>query len=130
MVDMLDDMGIEVFDRAPDPDRLPLEAPPSDDEVGEEADALLKTAVDSKSGWTTDPVDWYMQQIGAVDLLSRSEEIALAKCIEDGSRQRIEAIAACPMAITEVLHMVERIEMGKMRDGGRRRLPRCLARAG
>jgi RNA polymerase primary sigma factor len=115
VVDMLSDMGIEVFDQAPKPDALLLEAKPLDDDVAEEAEAALPALVDSELGWKTDPLRAYMRQVRAVDLLSRSEEIALAKRIEDGTRQIIEAVAACPMAIAEVLQMVERIELGKMR---------------
>ncbi len=115
VVDVLNNLGIEVFGQAPDPDNLPLEAGPPDDDVAEGAEAVLAAAIDSEFGWTPDPMRAYMRQVGAVDLLSRSEEIALAKRIEDGTRQTIEAIAACPMAITEVLRMVERIERGEMR---------------
>ncbi len=115
VVDVLNDLGIEVFDQAPDPDTLLLEAGPPDDDVAEGAEAVLAAAIDSEFGWTPDPMRAYIRQVGAVDLLSRSKEIALAKRIEDGTRQTIEAIAACPMAITEVLRMVERIEAGEMR---------------
>ena len=106
VVDMLSHMGIEVFDQAPEPDALLLEAEPADDDVAEEAEAVLPMP---------DPIRAYMRQVGAVDLLSRNDEIALAKRIEDGTRQTIEVMAACPMAITEVLRMVERIEAGEMR---------------
>ncbi|MFQ5760283.1 MAG: RNA polymerase sigma factor region1.1 domain-containing protein, partial [Acidiferrobacterales bacterium] len=115
VVDMLSDMGIEVFDHAPEPDALLLNAEPPDDDVAEEAEAVLPALVDSEFGSKTDPLNAYLRQVRAVDLLSRSEEIALAKRIEDGTRQIIEAVAACPMAIAEALHMVERIALGKMR---------------
>ncbi len=118
VVDMLNDMGIEVFDRAPEPGALLLEAQPPDDDVAEGAEAVLAAAIDSEFDRTRDPIRAYMRQVGAVDLLSRNDEIALAKRIEDGTRQMIEAIAACPMAVTEVLRMVERIESGKMRWTG------------
>ncbi len=115
VVDMLNDLGIDVFDQAPDADALLLEAQPPVDDVAEAAEAVLTASIDSEFDRTRDPIRAYMRQVGAVDLLSRTDEIALAKRIEAGTRQRIEAIAACPIAITEVLHTVERIEMGKMR---------------
>ncbi|MFQ6024377.1 MAG: RNA polymerase sigma factor RpoD [Acidiferrobacterales bacterium] len=115
VVDMLNNPDVDVFDQIRDSGTSPLKSEPPDDDMAEAADAGLTASIDSELGWMTDPVRAYMRQVGAVDLLSRTEEIALAKRIEDGTRQRIEAIAACPIAITEVLHTVECIEMGKMR---------------
>ncbi len=97
---MRNDLGINVFDQAPD---------------AEAAEAVLPASIEREFDRTRDPIRAYMRQVGAVDLLSRSDEIALAKQIEAGTRQTIEAVAACPMAVTAVLHMVEGIEMGKMR---------------
>ncbi len=115
VVDMLNDAGIDVFDQAPDAEALLLEGQPPADAVAEEAEAVLPASIDSEFDRTRDPIRAYMRQVGTVDLLSRTDEITLAKCIEAGTRQTIEAVAACPMAVAAVLHIVERIEAGKMR---------------
>ncbi len=110
VVNMINDMGIDVFDEPPDPDALLLktEAATSEDdeEVVEEAEQVLVSAVESEFGRTTDPVRMYMREMGTVELLTREGEIDLAKRIEDGIRQTTEAIAACPAAIEELLRLM------------------------
>ncbi|MEE8197709.1 MAG: RNA polymerase sigma factor RpoD [Acidiferrobacterales bacterium] len=110
VVNMINDMGIDVFDEPPDPDALLLktEAATSenDEEVVEEAEQVLVSAVESEFGRTTDPVRMYMREMGTVELLTRQGEINLAKRIEDGIRQTTEAIAACPAAIEELLRLM------------------------
>jgi RNA polymerase primary sigma factor len=110
VVNMINDMGIDVFDEPPDPDALLLktEAATSenDEEVVEEAEQVLVSAVESEFGRTTDPVRMYMREMGTVELLTREGEIHLAKRIEDGIRQTTEAIAACPAAIEELLRLM------------------------
>ncbi len=104
VVNMINDMGIEVYDNPPDPDSLILKhANPDDEEVVEEAEAVLTTAVESEFGRTTDPVRMYMREMGTVDLLTREDEIKLAKRIEDGIRQGVESISSCPIAIEELV---------------------------
>ncbi|MDH3690373.1 MAG: RNA polymerase sigma factor RpoD [Gammaproteobacteria bacterium] len=116
VVNMINDMGIFVYDKAPDPDSLLLKAEsPDDEEVAEEAEAVLTTAVESEFGRTTDPVRMYMREMGTVDLLTRKDEIALAKRIEDGIRQSTDAVATCPTTIAEVLRMSDLIEKAEMR---------------
>ncbi|HEX7045428.1 MAG TPA: RNA polymerase sigma factor RpoD, partial [Burkholderiales bacterium] len=119
VVNMINDMGIQVYDEAPDPDSLLLktEPPPADDdeEAAEEAEQVLVSAVDSEFGRTTDPVRMYMREMGTVELLTREGEIELAKRIEDGVRQTTEAIAACPAAIAEVVRMMDLVEADQMR---------------
>ena len=95
VVNMINDMGIDVFDSAPDPDSLLLKTTNDEEEVVEEAEAVLTTAVESEFGRTTDPVRMYMREMGTVDLLTRQDEIDLAKRIEDGIRQSVAAIASC-----------------------------------
>ena len=113
VVDMLIEMGIAVCDEPPDPDNLLLKAEhPSDDD---DTDAVLTTAVESEFGRTSDPVRMYLREMGAVDLLTREDEIKLAKCIEDGIRQCTEAVASCPVTIQEILRLSEKIENGEMR---------------
>jgi len=119
VINMINDMGIEVFDQAPDPDTLLLknEPAPSEDEeeVAEEAEQVLASAVDNEFGRTTDPVRMYMREMGTVELLTREGEIELAKRIEDGIRESIEAVASCPATINEVLRMMDMVENDQMR---------------
>ena len=119
VINMINDMGIEVYDQAPDPDTLLMKndsaTTPDDDEVVEEAEQVLASAVEGEFGRTTDPVRMYMREMGTVELLTREGEIDLAKRIEDGIRQSTEAIAACPATIVEVLRMMELVEQDQMR---------------
>ena len=123
VINMINDMGIEVFDQAPDPDTLLLKTESSnaaaaaedEEEVAEEAEQVLASAVDNEFGRTTDPVRMYMREMGTVELLTREGEIELAKRIEDGIRESIEAIASCPATISEVLRMMAMVEGDQMR---------------
>ena len=116
VVNMINDMGIEVFDNAPDPDSLLLKTANTDDEeVVEEAEAVLTTAVESEFGRTTDPVRMYMREMGTVDLLTRQDEINLAKRIEDGIRQSVEAISTTPVIIGELIRLAGLVEEGQMK---------------
>ena len=119
VINMINDMGIEVYDQAPDPDTLLMKTDPpttpDDEEVVEEAEQVLASAVEGEFGRTTDPVLMYMREMGTVELLTREGEIDLAKRIEDGIRQSTEAIATCPATIAEVLRMMELVEQDQMR---------------
>jgi RNA polymerase primary sigma factor len=121
VINMINDMGIEVFDQAPDPDTLLLKtestaaAAEDEEEVAEEAEQVLASAVDNEFGRTTDPVRMYMREMGTVELLTREGEIELAKRIEDGIRESIEAVASCPATINEVLRMMDLVEADQMR---------------
>ncbi len=118
VINMINDMGIEVYDQAPDPDTLLLKTEavaPEDEEVTEEAEQVLVSAVENEFGRTTDPVRMYMREMGTVELLTREGEIELAKRIEDGIRQSTEAIATCPATITDVLRMMDMVEAEQMR---------------
>lgn len=118
VINMINDMGIDVYDQAPDPDTLLMKTDPvttDDEEVVEEAEQVLASAVEGEFGRTTDPVRMYMREMGTVELLTREGEIDLAKRIEDGIRQSTEAIAACPATIAEVLRMMELVEQDQMR---------------
>ncbi|MBT8115706.1 MAG: RNA polymerase sigma factor RpoD [Arenicella sp.] len=117
VVNMINDMGIEVFDSVPDADSLLLKAE-SDKEAEDDddnTDAVLATAVESEFGRTTDPVRMYMREMGTVDLLTRADEINLAQRIEDGIRQSTVAMAACPSAIQTILDYFEEIKAENMR---------------
>jgi RNA polymerase primary sigma factor len=109
IVGMINDMGIEVHEFAPDVDTLLIsEAPPPDEDVAEEAVAAL-TSVDSEFGRTTDPVRMYMREMGTVDLLTREGEIKIAKRIEEGLSQALSALATHPGIIEEFLKQYDRI---------------------
>ncbi len=116
VVNMINDMGIEVHDTAPDADSLLLKTANSDDEeVVEEAEAVLTTAVESEFGRTTDPVRMYMREMGTVDLLTRQDEIRLARRIEDGIRQSLDAIATGPVIVEELIRLADRVDAGEMK---------------
>ena len=116
VVNMINDLGIEVYDAAPDADSLLLKTANSDDEeVVEEAEAVLTTAVESEFGRTTDPVRMYMREMGTVELLTRQDEIRLAKRIEDGISQSVNAIASAPVVIAEIVRLADEVDAGKMK---------------
>ena len=118
IISMINDMGIQVFDEAPDAETLLMnESTPAvvpDEDVVEEAEQALST-VDSEFGRTTDPVRMYMREMGSVELLTREGEIEIAKRIEDGLKHMIQAISACPTTIAEILSLAEKIEREEMR---------------
>jgi len=117
IISMINDMGIQVYDEAPDAESLlmaEVTPPVADEEAVEEAEAALST-VDSEFGRTTDPVRMYMREMGSVELLTREGEIEIAKRIEDGLRHMIQAIAACPTTIAEILGFADRIEKDEFR---------------
>jgi RNA polymerase primary sigma factor len=116
IVGMINDMGIQVCDEAPDTETLLMADAPAaapDEQAAAEAEAAL-SSVDSELGRTTDPVRMYLREMGTVDLLTRQAEVEIAKRIEDGLRHMMEAISACPAAIAEILVLVERVERGEI----------------
>ncbi|MGE5097495.1 MAG: RNA polymerase sigma factor RpoD, partial [Betaproteobacteria bacterium] len=118
VVTMLADMGIAVYDEAPDAEQLLMaEAPPpiAEEDVIEEAEEALSTTIDAEFGRTTDPVRMYMREMGSVELLTREGEIEIAKRIEDGLKHMIHAISSCPTTIEEILRMADLIEKDEMR---------------
>jgi RNA polymerase primary sigma factor len=117
IISMINDMGIAVYDEAPDAEALLMaESTPTvaDEDVVEEAEAALST-VDSEFGRTTDPVRMYMREMGSVELLTREGEIEIAKRIEDGQKHMIQAISACPTTIAEILALADKIEKDELR---------------
>ena len=117
IVSMLNDMGIAVYEQAPDAATLLIAgggtATATEEEAEEAAEAALST-VDSEFGRTTDPVRMYMREMGTVELLTREGEIEIAKRIEGGLQAMMLAISASPTTIAEILAMAERIEKGEM----------------
>ena len=117
VISMINDMGIQVYDEAPDAETLLMqEAAPAvaDEDVVAEAEQAL-TTVDSEFGRTTDPVRMYMREMGSVELLTREGEIEIAKRIEEGLRHMVQAISSCPITIQQILDMATKIEKGEMR---------------
>ncbi len=117
IVSMINDMGITVCDEAPDTESLIMSetTPTVADEVAvEEAEAALST-VDSEFGRTTDPVRMYMREMGTVELLTREDEIEIAKRIEDGLKHMIQAISACPATIAEILSLADKVSHDQLR---------------
>jgi RNA polymerase primary sigma factor len=113
------DMGIQVYDQAPDQEQLLITAESApvannDEDVEEQAEAALST-VDSEFGRTTDPVRMYMREMGSVELLTREGEIEIAKRIEEGLRHMVHAISACPTTVREILELAEKVEKEEMR---------------
>jgi RNA polymerase primary sigma factor len=117
IISMINDMGIQVYDEAPDAETLLMAeptAPVADEAAVEEAEAALST-VDSEFGRTTDPVRMYMREMGSVELLTREGEIEIAKRIEDGLKHMVQAISACPLTIGQILEMADKVEKDEMR---------------
>ncbi|WP_081354784.1 RNA polymerase sigma factor RpoD [Polynucleobacter asymbioticus] len=117
LISLLNDIGITVYEQAPDAETLILsdntEAAASEEEAEEKAEAALST-VDSEFGRTTDPVRMYMREMGTVDLLTREGEIVIAKKIEAGLKDMVMALAACPVTIAEIMSNVDKIASGEM----------------
>jgi RNA polymerase primary sigma factor len=118
IISTFNDMGIQVYDEAPDADALLIsETAPAgvpDEDAEEEAEAALST-VDPEFGRTTDPVRMYMREMGSVELLTREGEIEIAKRIEDGLKHMIQAISACPTTIAEILDLSGKVGRDEMR---------------
>ncbi len=111
IVAMINDMGIQVFETAPEPDAI-LEAKDSVYEDAAEEAAAALAAVDSEFGRTTDPVRMYMREMGTVELLTRAGEIEIAKRIEDGINQMLSSLAMYPNTVGTLLSLYEQVEAG------------------
>ena len=116
IVRMINDMGIKVFEKAPDEDSLTMgdEAVDADDDAAEEAAAAL-SSVDTDFGRTTDPVRMYMREMGTVELLTREGEIQIAIRIEEGLYEVLTSLANFPASTEFVLDKFERIELEEVR---------------
>ncbi|MGB9095527.1 RNA polymerase sigma factor RpoD [Erwinia sp.] len=116
IIQMINDMGIQVVEEAPDADDLILNENSSDtDEDAAEAAAQVLSSVESEIGRTTDPVRMYMREMGTVELLTREGEIDIAKRIEEGINQVQCSVAEYPEAITYLLEQYDRVEAGEAR---------------
>ncbi|HEY4066092.1 MAG TPA: RNA polymerase sigma factor region1.1 domain-containing protein, partial [Burkholderiaceae bacterium] len=118
IVSMLNDMGIAVYEQAPDAATLLIAGggttTATEEEAEEAAEAALST-VDSEFGRTTDPVRMYMREMGTVELLTREGEIEIAKRIEGGLQAMMYAISASPTTIAEIMAYADRIASGEMK---------------
>ena len=117
VVSMLNDLGVAVYEQTPDAETLLLNntgpTASTEEEAEEEAEAALST-VDSEFGRTTDPVRMYMREMGTVELLTREGEIEIAKRIEGGLMDMMEAISGSPATIAEILKLGEEIRENKV----------------
>ncbi|MCK5325661.1 MAG: RNA polymerase sigma factor RpoD, partial [Woeseiaceae bacterium] len=116
IVNMINDMGITVHEKAPDAESLLLSdaAVSNDDDAAEEAEAAL-ASVDAEFGRTTDPVRMYMREMGTVELLTRQGEIEIAKRIEDGLNQVKYHMAHFPPTIDRLLAVADAVAAGDTR---------------
>jgi len=116
IVQMINDMGIPVYEKAPDAEALLLREPVvADDEAAEEAAAALATTVDAEFGRTTDPVRMYMREMGTVELLTREGEISIAKRIEQGLDAVRKALSLYPPTFDLMLRTYEPVKGGQGR---------------
>jgi RNA polymerase primary sigma factor len=116
IVQMINDMGIPVYEKAPDAEALLMREPVvADDEAAEEAAQALATTVDAEFGRTTDPVRMYMREMGTVELLTREGEIAIAKRIEEGLDSVRRALSHYPPTFEYILRAYEPLKSGQGR---------------
>ena len=116
IIQMLNDVGIPVHDRAPETDDTMFEGGnEATDEVAEEEAAAVLASVENEPGRTTDPVRMYMREMGTVELLTREGEISIAKRIEEGIRDVLHSIAYWPNAVEVVLQEYKDYEAGERR---------------
>src|SRR5690606_6462065 len=117
IIRMINDMGINVFETAPDADALLLAEGDTDEAAAEEAAAAL-AAVETDIGRTTHPVRMYMREMGTVELLTREGEIEIAKRIEEGIREVMVAMAHFPGIVDGILAEYQRVstEGGRLTD--------------
>ncbi len=119
IIQMINDMGIKVYETAPDADALLLNEDDSDvgseDEVAAAEAAAALAAVENEAGRTTDPVRMYMREMGTVELLTREGEIVIAKRIEEGIRELMKAMAHFPGTVEHVLNEYALVESEERR---------------
>ena len=117
IIGMINDMGIMVSEMAPEADDLMVEADVTDDLAADEAAAVL-VAVENETGRTSDPVRMYMREMGTVDLLTREGEIEIAKRIEEGIRDVLDAASGFPGVVERILSRYQETQQedGKLID--------------
>ncbi|MCK9189040.1 RNA polymerase sigma factor RpoD [Acidithiobacillus sp.] len=118
VISMINDMGIEVFEEAPDDDTLLMDGEGGTVVAAQEAEEAAEEAlavVEADIGRTSDPVRMYMREMGSVELLTREGEIEIARRIEDGLVQVLRAVSTCPTTISLLLDAADRVERGETR---------------
>jgi RNA polymerase primary sigma factor len=103
IIQMINDMGIQVFEAAPDADELLMSEGDSADDIAAAEAAAALAAVETEAGRTTDPVRMYMREMGTVELLTREGEIVIAKRIDEGIRELLAALAPYPGSVEKIL---------------------------
>ena len=118
IISMINDLGIRVYETAPDADALLMDDNVETDEAAAEEAAAALAAVEQEAGRTTDPVRMYMREMGTVELLTREGEIKIAKRIEEGTRNIMTSLAHFPGSIQLVINEYEAIcaEEGRLSD--------------
>ncbi|MFH4354625.1 MAG: RNA polymerase sigma factor RpoD [Neisseriaceae bacterium] len=114
IISMLMGLGIQVTEVAPDAETLLMSDSTVTDTDDDAVTEAALSSVDSEFGRTTDPVRMYMREMGQVDLLTRDDEIVIAKKIETALKKMIEAISACPSSIAEILALAKKVELGEL----------------
>jgi RNA polymerase primary sigma factor len=117
IIQMINDMGIQVFEHAPDEDTLIMAGSDSPDDIAAAEAAAALAAVETETGRTTDPVRMYMREMGTVELLTREGEIVIAKRIEEGIREVMAALAYYPGVVAGVLVQYNRVIAEERRLG-------------
>ena len=115
IIQMINDMGIQVFETAPDADTLLMEGGTSADDIAAAEAAAALAAVETEAGRTTDPVRMYMREMGTVELLTREGEIVIAKRIEEGIREVMAALAYFPGTVERVLGEYDKVALEEKR---------------
>ena len=113
IIQMLTDVGIQVFEVAPDDDDILLSDTGSDDDMATDEAAAVLASVETEPGRTTDPVRMYMREMGTVDLLTREGEIGIAKRIEEGTREVQYIMAYWPGTVKFVLDEYQQVLAGE-----------------
>jgi RNA polymerase primary sigma factor len=109
IIQMINDLGIQVFEEAPDSDTLLLADNESPDDIAAAEAAAALAAVETEAGRTTDPVRMYMREMGTVELLTREGEIVIAKRIEEGIRELMAALAFFPGTVKNLLDEYDKV---------------------
>tara|TARA_B100001113_G_scaffold35650_1_gene25407 strand:- start:463 stop:2277 length:1815 start_codon:yes stop_codon:yes gene_type:complete len=113
IIGMINDLGLQVHETAPDADTLMLAESENSDDIALEQAAEALAAVENETGRTTDPVRMYMREMGTVDLLTREGEIEIAKRIEEGMRDLLDASVSYPKTVEYVLHYFQLVKDGE-----------------
>ncbi|MDA8541181.1 RNA polymerase sigma factor RpoD [Gammaproteobacteria bacterium] len=113
IIGMINDLGLQVHETAPDADDLLLAESEDSDDIALEQAAEALAAVENETGRTTDPVRMYMREMGTVDLLTREGEIEIAKRIEEGMRDLLKSSVYYPKTVEFVIDYHQMVKDGE-----------------